>query len=63
MEGLQDQLGSLNDLATAPGMLAELELTHTAGAEDLFNADDKEKLLHDAAEAHDIFVDTKRFWR
>ncbi|ASY71188.1 inorganic triphosphatase [Sinorhizobium fredii] len=63
MEGLQDQLGSLNDLATAPDMLSKLDLSDVAGAEDLFSAADKEKLLHDAAEAHDVFVDTKRFWR
>lgn len=63
MESLQDQLGSLNDLATTPDMLAALGLSDVAGAADLFRADDKEKLLHDAAEAHDTFVDTKRFWR
>jgi inorganic triphosphatase YgiF len=63
MEGLQDQLGSLNDLATAPDMLSELDLSNVAGAEDLVSAADKDKLLHDAAEAHDIFVDAKRFWR
>lgn len=63
LEGLQDQLGSLNDLVTAPEMLAALELSDVAGAKDLFNAEDKSKLLEDAAEAHDAFVDTKRFWR
>lgn len=63
MEGLQDQLGSLNDLATAPDLLSELDLSAVAGAEDLVSAADKEKLLEDAAEAHDTFVDTKRFWR
>jgi CHAD domain-containing protein len=63
MEGLQDQLGSLNDLATAPVMLSKLDLTNMAGAEELFSADDKEKLLHDAVDAHDAFVDTRRFWR
>ncbi|PDT81631.1 inorganic triphosphatase [Sinorhizobium sp. BJ1] len=63
MEGLQDQLGSLNDIVTAPDMLAKLELSEASGAEELFSAADKEKLLDDAAEAHDIFVDTRRFWR
>ncbi|RXT37431.1 hypothetical protein B5V01_28860 [Mesorhizobium erdmanii] len=38
MKGLQDQLGSLNDLATAPDMLAALELLDVAGAKDLFCA-------------------------
>ncbi len=63
MEGLQDQLGSLNDLATAPEMLSKLDLSDVADAEDLFSAADKDKLLNDAAEAHDTFVDTRRFWR
>ncbi|WP_044552319.1 inorganic triphosphatase [Mesorhizobium japonicum] len=63
MEDLQDNLGRLNDLATAPGMLAALELSDMAGAKDLFSAEDKSKLLEDAAEAHDALVNTRRFWR
>lgn len=63
MEDLQDQLGSLNDLATAPDMLAALELSDVAGAKDLFRAEDKSKFLEDAAGAHDAFVNTRRFWR
>ena len=63
MSGLQDELGSLNDLATAPDMLSALGLSDVVGAEDLFSADDKAKLLHQAAEAHDTLVETKRFWR
>lgn len=62
-ERLQDKLGNLNDLVTAPEMLAALGLSEVAGAADLFRADDKGKLLQDAAEAHDTFVETKRFWR
>ncbi|BCH12845.1 inorganic triphosphatase (plasmid) [Mesorhizobium sp. 131-3-5] len=63
MKGLQDQLGSLNDIATAPDMLAALELSDVAGAKDLFSTEDKFKLLEDAEEAHDAFVNTRRFWR
>ncbi|MCV9966757.1 inorganic triphosphatase [Pararhizobium sp. BT-229] len=63
LEGLQDYLGNLNDLATAPAMLSQLELSEVTGAEDLFSASDKEKLLRDAGGAHDTFVDTRRFWR
>ncbi|UVK48558.1 inorganic triphosphatase (plasmid) [Mesorhizobium sp. AR07] len=63
MEDLQDQLGGLNDLATAPDMLAGLELSDVAGAKDLFSAEDKAKFLVGAAEAHDAFVNTRRFWR
>ncbi|WP_244662133.1 CHAD domain-containing protein [Mesorhizobium huakuii] len=62
MKDLQDQLGSLNDLATAPDMLAALALSDVAGATDLFRSEDKSKLLEDAAEAHDTFVNTRRFW-
>nr|WP_280952247.1 CHAD domain-containing protein [Mesorhizobium sp. WSM3862] len=63
MKGLQDHLGSLNDIATAPDMLAALELLDVHGAKDLFSADDKSKLLEDAAEAHDALANTRRFWR
>ncbi|MBB5537658.1 inorganic triphosphatase [Rhizobium giardinii] len=63
LEGLQDHLGSLNDLATAPAMLSQLDLSDVAGAEDLFSAADKEKLLKAAEEAHGSFVDIRRFWR
>ena len=63
MKVLQDQLGALNDIATAPDMLAALELSDMAGAKDLFSAEGKSKLLKDAADAHHSFVDTRRFWR
>ncbi|MBB5700736.1 inorganic triphosphatase YgiF [Ochrobactrum daejeonense] len=60
--GLQDQLGVLNDLATALDRLSALELLDVAGAEDLVGAGDKTRLLHDAAKAYDRVVHTKRFW-
>ncbi|AYG64516.1 inorganic triphosphatase [Rhizobium jaguaris] len=63
MESLQDQLGNLNDLVTAPKALAALGLSEVSGATELSSADDKEELLHEAAQAHDEFIDTKRFWR
>jgi triphosphatase len=62
MERLQDRLGSLNDLATAPAMLSALGLSDLPAAKDLFGAGDRTKLLSDAAKAHDTFVETKRFW-
>lgn len=61
--GFQDQLGILNDLATALDTLSALKLLDVAGAESLVDAGDKAKLLHDAAKAHDAVVLTKRFWR
>ncbi|MGH0297938.1 CHAD domain-containing protein [Sinorhizobium meliloti] len=63
MEGLQDQLGSLNDLATAPDMLSKLALSGVPAAGDLVSAADKGTLLNATAEADDTFVDAKRFWR
>jgi inorganic triphosphatase YgiF len=63
LEDLQDRLGSLNDIATAPDMLAGLGLSDVAEAKDLYSAEDKFKLLEDAAKAHDTFVKTRRFWR
>ncbi|MGI0524948.1 inorganic triphosphatase [Rhizobium giardinii] len=63
LEDLQDHLGSLNDLATAPAMLSQLDLSQVAGADDLFSAADKEKLLREAGQAHASFVDSRRFWR
>ncbi len=51
MEGLQDQLGSLNDLATAPDMLSKLALSGVPGAGDLVSAADKGTLLNATAEA------------
>lgn len=50
-EGLQDQLGSLNDLATAPDMLSKLALSGVPGAGDLVSAADKGTLLNATAEA------------
>ncbi len=63
MSGLQDELGSLNDLATASDTLSALGLSDVEGTDNLVSADDKAKLLQQAAEAHDTFVETKRFWR
>lgn len=63
MTGFQDQLRSLNDLVTIPEILSRLRLLDVAGAKELFCVGDKVTLLHNAAEAHDALVDTKRFWR
>jgi inorganic triphosphatase YgiF len=61
---LQSHLGDLNDLATAPLVLAELELTGTATAAALQpDLSRREPLLKQAAEAHAVLMDAKRFWR
>ena len=67
---LQDELGALNDIATADEVLREVAGTEP-GASTLFaagmTAADVEsrsrKLLAAAAEAHEDLVDTKPFWR
>ncbi|MBV2149951.1 CHAD domain-containing protein [Sphingobium sp. AS12] len=63
LEALQDQLGALNDLATAPDVLNGLGLADDPQAVALLGADKKADLLETAAEAHDALVDARRFWR
>ncbi len=60
-EALQDQLGALNDLATAPRLFAELGL----GAEEdgvPVAGKSKKALLSAASKAWDGLVDRKKFW-
>jgi len=63
LAALQDELGALNDLATLPGLLAELGLEGEAEALLSGQAGDKDKLLERAVEAHAAFAAAKRFWR
>lgn len=62
LEGLQDQLGALNDLATAPALLTRLGIADSPGARELTGNGKKAKLVDAAADAHEDFIDTKRFW-
>lgn len=64
LETLQDRLGELNDLATAPDLIARIGLDGDPAAAALLGAtDDRQTLVEAAAEALDALVDTKRFWR
>lgn len=63
LEVLQEQLGALNDLATAPQVLARLEVADDPQVAALLRVDEKADLLEAAADAHDTLVDAKRFWR
>jgi len=63
LEDMQDRLGLLNDLATAPGEIEKLGLSDDPQAQALLGAEAKPQLIAAAAEAHESFVDTKRFWR
>lgn len=61
LEALQDRLGDLNDLATAPELLRELGLEEEAAA--LPSPGKRKRLIRDAAEAHEDLMDEKRFWK
>jgi triphosphatase len=63
LEELQDQLGLLNDLATARRVLEAFGLANDPDVAALLAKSNKNKLLDAAADAHDVLVDTKPFWR
>jgi len=62
LEALQDQLGALNDLVTAPRLLEKLGITQ-AEASRLSAQDRKKHLIGAAEDAYEELFDTKRFWR
>lgn len=63
LEALQDQLGALNDIATAPEMLEKLGVAGDPDAPRLLAKGQNKKLLQAAEDAHEDLFDTKRFWR
>ncbi|TCP84174.1 inorganic triphosphatase YgiF [Sphingomonas sp. PP-CE-1A-559] len=62
LEKLQDQLGALNDMATAPTVLDRLGLRDDPGAKSLLAHRKKSKIIDAAAEAYDDLLDRKTFW-
>lgn len=56
MEALQDTLGTLNDIATAPEIFARYKLGEPPAH------DDRAELLDRAETAHEELMDAKRFW-
>lgn len=63
LETLQDRLGALNDLATAPEVLGRLGLSGDADAAALLaGGTGKRKMLELAGDAFDEFVDARKFW-
>ncbi len=59
LEKLQDKLGDLNDLATAPSLFARYQL-----AEDTpLGLKSEKQLLRKAEKAHDALAQAPRFWR
>ncbi len=63
MELLQDDLGSLNDLATGPDVLQKHGLSDHPAKDSVLSHADKEALIHRAQASVDEVLDTKRFWR
>ena len=63
LENLQDQLGALNDLATAPQLLKQLGLADDPDAARLLAEGKREALLEAAVDAHEDLIDMKQFWR
>ena len=63
LQALQDQLGLLNDLATAPAVLEKLGMTSDVDARELLASGKKINLLRAAEETHSELTDTKRFWQ
>lgn len=63
LEVLQDKLGALNDLATAPAILDKLGLADDPGASRLLARGKRKALLKAASEAHEDLIDMKQFWR
>jgi len=62
LEKLQDQLGALNDMATAPMVLDRLGLRDDPDAKSLLAHRKKSKIIDAADEAYDDLVDRKTFW-
>lgn len=62
LETLQDRLGALNDMATAPTVLDRLGLRDAPGAKSLLAHRKKSKMIDAAAEAYDDLLDRKTFW-
>jgi len=63
MEQLQDELGLLNDMATAPTVVRTLELESHPDADSLIVLGNSEKLVSAAQSTLDELMERKRFWR
>ncbi len=63
LEDVQDHLGALNDLATAPHVLERLGIADDPEAAPLLAGGKKKPLLAAAADAHGNLIDADRYWR
>ncbi|WP_395335436.1 CHAD domain-containing protein [Novosphingobium sp. BL-8H] len=62
LESLQDRLGALNDLATAPAVVERLDLSDLPEAAALIDGGGKRRLVKSAARALDDFEGAKCYW-
>ena len=62
LNDLQDQLGALNDLVTARGLLDRLGLQNDPDTDALLGTRHKPELLEAAADTCADMIDAKRFW-
>lgn len=60
LEALQDKLGRLNDISTAPELLARLGIEAELP---MPGKKERKRLLDDAEDCFDALIDSKRFWR
>ncbi|HWU73576.1 MAG TPA: CHAD domain-containing protein, partial [Sphingomonas sp.] len=63
LEALQEALGALNDLVTAPAVLSGLGIANSPGTMAVLFPGSHKTLLETAGEAHAALVDAGRFWR
>ena len=63
LEAVQDELGALNDLATAPHVLDRLGIADDPEAPALLAGGKKKALIAAAADAHGNLIDAGRYWR
>lgn len=63
LEALQEALGALNDLVTAPVILNGLGIADSPDTMAVLFPGSRKKLLETAGEAHAALVDAGRFWR
>ncbi|MEO6214886.1 MAG: CHAD domain-containing protein [Sphingomonas sp.] len=63
LEALQDELGALNDLVTAHGVLTRLDVADAPGAVAFLFPGSRRKMMDAAGEAHEAVINAKRFWR
>ena len=63
LQSLQDQLGSMNDLATAPAVLEKLGMTNDVDVRELLASGKRKNFLRRAEKTHSELIDIKRFWK